>query len=296
MSGRPDVAQLRRLVAGGPGGRRLINVPGCWDGLSALLIEQAGFEAAFLTGGGLSMARLGRPDLGLATVTEVAQAAELIRDRIALPLIVDADTGFGNALNMARTVRQLERAGASAIQVEDQTFPKRCGHMAGKALIPLPEAVGKLHAALDARDEALIVARTDAVAVEGLDAALERAEAYLAAGADLIFVEGPRTLADTVAVGRRFGSRAPLVHNLVEGGVSATWSGAELEAMGFAIALHPLMLLHGFVRAAPGWLRTLREDRGAQRLGGQIADLAEINALTGAEDLLDAARRYGGEG
>ncbi|WP_375383259.1 oxaloacetate decarboxylase [uncultured Sphingomonas sp.] len=287
------LAALRALVATGTDGRRtLASVPGCWDGLSALLIEQAGFGAAFLTGGGLAMARLGRPDMGMATMTELVEAVAAIRDRVAIPLIVDGDTGFGNALTLARTVRLVERAGGSAIQIEDQAFPKRCGHMAGKAMAPLAEAVGRVRAALDARVDMLVVARTDAVAVEGIDAALDRADAYLAAGADLIFVEGPRTLAETQAVADRFAARVPLVHNLVEGGVSATDRGADLEAIGFAVALHPLLLMHGFVRHAPGWLAQLK--REGTSAGLDLASLGDMNRITGAQALIAEEARYAG--
>lgn len=292
---KDHIAALGRLIAPAADGRRaLLSVPGCWDGLTALLIEQAGFEAAFLTGGGLSMARLGRPDMGLMTAAETADMVAQIRDRIGIPLIVDGDTGFGNAITMQRTVRHFERMGASAIQIEDQGFPKRCGHMAGKTVVPVAEAVGRIKAALDAREDMLVIARTDAVSVEGFDAAMARAEAYLEAGADLLFVEGPRTLEDTRAVGQRFSARVPLVHNLVEGGVTATHDGAELEAMGFAIALHPLLLMHGFVRAAPGWLKILRETRSTASLAEEIACLSDMNALTGAAAIQELGERYDG--
>lgn len=285
------VAALRALVAQDIDGRRtLVPVPGCWDGLTALLVEQAGFRAAFLTGGGLSMAKLGRPDMGLVTMSELVDTVAVIRDRVAIPLIVDGDTGFGNALNMARTVRMVERAGASAIQIEDQGFPKRCGHMKGKTVVPLAEAVGKVKAALDARHDMLVVARTDAVGIEGVDAAIDRAEAYLEAGADLIFVEGPRTLDDTRAVSARFASRVPLVHNLVEGGVTATDSGADLEAMGFALALHPLLLMHGLVRHAPEWLAHLKTEQSTVAL--DIASLADMNRITGATALIAQGDLY----
>lgn len=294
MSAPPHVLRLRAALAPDEvGGRRLISVPGCWDALTALLIEQAGFEAAFLTGGGFSMASLGRPDVGLTSCADLEPAVAAIRDRVALPLIVDADTGFGSALNAAHAVRRLERAGATAIQLEDQVFPKRCGHMAGKAVVPLDEALGRLSAALDAREHVLIVARTDALGVEGFEAALERAEAFLNAGADLIFIEGPRTLEETRAIGLRFGVRAPLVHNLVDGGITATRSGADLEALGFAVALHPLLLMSGLARAAPRWLGRLRDDRSTEALAGELADLGELNALTGAPELLADAARYG---
>jgi 2-methylisocitrate lyase-like PEP mutase family enzyme len=274
MSDGPSHIQaLRRLLADrdAQGGRRLLTVPGCWDGQQ----------------------RVGRPDMGLVDAGEVEQAVAVIRDRVALPLIVDGDTGFGNALNMQRTIRRFERAGASAIQIEDQVSPKRCGHMAGKAVVPLAEAVGKLRAALDARDHALIIARTDAVSVEGFDAAIERAEAYLEAGADLIFVEGPRTLDDTRAVAERFAARAPLVHNLVEGGVSAVDDGASLQALGFAVALHPLILLHGLAKAAPAWLGALHDTGSTVSIRDQLVDLSAMNVLTGAPDLLATSERYG---
>jgi 2-methylisocitrate lyase-like PEP mutase family enzyme len=284
---------MRDAVAPGPDGRRTLrSVPGCWDGLGALLIEQAGFEVAFLTGGGLSMARLGRPDMGLVTMSELVDTVAIIRDRVGLSLIVDGDTGFGNALNMVRTVRSIERAGASAIQIEDQGFPKRCGHMAGKTVIPVAEAVGKLKAALDSRHDMLVIARTDAVSVEGFDAAIDRAEAYLEAGADMIFIEGPKTIEDTRTIGARLGSRVPLVHNLVEGGVSATESGEELEAMGFALALHPLLLLHGFSATAPALLAHLRAERSTIALHPAIASLADMNRITGAADLIEQGKGY----
>ena len=276
------------------GRRRLASAPGCWDGLTALLIEQAGFEIAFLTGGGFSMVRYGRPDMGLVDAAEVTAGISAIRDRVALPLIVDGDTGFGNALNVQKTVRQFERAGASAIQLEDQTFPKRCGHMAGKGVIPVGEAVGKVKAALDAREHMLVIARTDAVSVEGFASAVDRAEAYLEAGADIIFIEGPKTLEDTIAVGRRFGARVPLVHNLVEGGVTATKSGDALEEMGFAIAVHPLMLLHGFAKLAPGWLQRLRADRSTEAFESELLTLQDMNGLTGAAALIETGNRYEG--
>jgi 2-methylisocitrate lyase-like PEP mutase family enzyme len=286
--------RLRALLSSQERAGGLLHLPGCWDGLTALMIEQAGFQAAFLSGSALSMGRFGLPDLGLVTVTELSQAVTAITDRVAIPLLVDADTGFGNALNMARTVRTLEKAGAAALQIEDQGFPKRCGHMAGKTVIPAAEMVGKIKAALDARSEALIVARTDALAIEGLDAAMDRAEAYLEAGADLLFVEGPRDAAGARAIGARFGSRVPLVHNLVEGGTGSDIPAADLAAMGFAAALHPLLLLHGFARAAPGWLAYLAEHRGTAGLGDAILNLAGANRLVGAADFIERGDTYGG--
>jgi 2-methylisocitrate lyase-like PEP mutase family enzyme len=263
------------LAADAAGRRRCHAVPGCWDGMSALLIEQAGFEAAFLTGGGLAMGRFGRPDLGLVTASEVAETIAVITDRISLPLIVDADTGFGNALNAARAVRAFERAGAAAIQLEDQTFPKRCGHMAGKTVIPAGEMVGKLKAALDARQNALIIARTDAIGPEGFDAAMERAEAYLDAGADILFIEGPPERAQMAAISQRF---------------AAVRDGAELEALGYALALHPLCLLGRFTQAGAETLAGLKRARTTDGQG--LPDLKALNALVGGPEALAAAERY----
>ncbi|NML12253.1 isocitrate lyase/PEP mutase family protein [Sphingobium sp. AR-3-1] len=292
MSEPAHVAALKGLLSAGPDGRRLYSVPGCWDGLTALLIERAGFPIAFLSGGALSMGRYGRPDMGLVTASEVAEAVAVIRDRIAIPLIVDADTGFGNALTLQRALRSFERAGASAVQIEDQGFPKRCGHMAGKTVVPLAESVGRIRAALDVRQNMLVIARTDALAVEGLDAAIDRAEAYLAAGADLIFIEGPRTMDELERIAARFAGRVPLVHNLVEGGVTPTADGATLETLGFAIALHPLLMMHGLVAQAPDWLGTLARERTTTSLADQIVQLSDMNALLGAPDLIALGKRY----
>ena len=171
----------------------IVLAPGVYDGLTALLAEQAGFEALYLSGAAVAYTRLGRPDIGLSSVSEMADTMTLIADRVSCPVIIDADTGFGNALNAQRTMRLYERAGAAALQVEDQTYPKRCGHLANKSLIPPDEMAGKVAAMADARrsDDTLIIARTDAIAVEGLAAALDRAERYLDAGADVLFVEAP---------------------------------------------------------------------------------------------------------
>ena len=288
----PITRLAQRLAPDADRRRRILGVPGCWDGLSALLVEQAGFECAFLTGSGLAMARLGRPDVGLVTASELCDTVAAIRDRVAIPLIVDGDTGFGNALNLQRTVRMVERAGASALQVEDQTFPKRCGHLAGKTVVPLPDAIGRIKAALDARATMLVIARTDARAVDGLSAAFDRADAFIEAGADAIFIEGPFTRAELETVGTRFGGRAPLVHNMVEGVVNPADDGADLEALGFAIALHPLLLMHGFVKQAPHWLAHLAAHGSTQGLKDTIADLPALNGLVGTAALLAKAARF----
>jgi 2-methylisocitrate lyase-like PEP mutase family enzyme len=270
---------------------KTLSVPGVWDGLSIRLVEQAGFPAAFLSGGALSMARHGRPDVGLVTLAELATTVSIIREVSDLPMIVDADTGFGNALNAQRTMRMLESAGATAIQLEDQSFPKRCGHMAGKAVVPASEYVGKLKAVLDARrGDTLVIARTDARSVEGFEATLDRAHLYVEAGADLLFVEGPQTREEMEILSSRFSDTLPLVHNLVEGGVTPLHSANELTALGYAIALHPLLMLHGFIRQAPALLAHLHST--GSTAGLDIADLNEFNRLLGTTAILDAAKGY----
>jgi 2-methylisocitrate lyase-like PEP mutase family enzyme len=272
---------------------RCLRAPGAYDGLTALLAEQAGFELAFVSGACVSFARHGRPDLGLVSMSEVADTVALMRERVALPLLVDMDTGFGNALNVRRTVRVLERAGASALQMEDQVMPKRCGHMAGKQVIGADEMVGKIRAALDARQDAdtILVARTDALGVTGFEDALERAERYLEAGADALFIEAPKTLAQMEEIARRFGPRAPLVHNLVEGGGSPVPDAAALERLGYRIALYPVALLHLFVPQAQALLAHIRGHGSTAKFPGLI-DLDRINAVLGAPELLALSDRY----
>ena len=276
---------------------RVLPVPGVYDGLSALLVEQAGFDCAFLSGACLAFARFGRPDMGLVCAAELRETVAVLRDRVSIPLIVDMDTGFGNALNVQRTVRDLERAGASALQMEDQLAPKRCGHMAGKTVIPAAEMVGKIRAALDARldDSTLLIARTDALGVNGFEDALERAERYLEAGADALFIEAPQSVAQMQQIGRQFGGRTPLVHNLVEGGNSPVTGGAELQQLGYRVALYPAALLHQFVPAAQALLQVIANTGSTASLRSQLYELGDMNRVLGAEQLLAAAGQYAGD-
>lgn len=282
--------QLRQRMQHGP----IIKAPGVYDGLSALLVEQAGFDCAFLSGACLSFARFGRPDMGLVTASEVAQTVAILRERVQLPLIVDMDTGFGNALNVQRTVRDFERAGASALQIEDQVAPKRCGHMSGKAVITVDEMVGKIHAALDARqdDNTVIIARTDALGVNGFDDALARADRYLEAGADALFIEAPASVEQMQQIGRQFGGRAPLVHNLVEGGGSPVDAVDDVQALGYRIALYPAALLHLFTPQARLLLDSIRDTGSTAAMRQQMYDLGDMNRLLGADELLDAGKTY----
>lgn len=286
------VARLRTRLAERTA-RGIVSMPGCWDALTTLLVERAGFEAGFVSGAGLSMAMLGRADLGLVPADRVVDTIALMRDASELPLLVDGDTGFGNALTLQRFVRMLERAGASAVQIEDQTFPKRCGHMAGKQVVPLDQAVGRVRAALDARGEMLVVARTDALGVEGLASALERAEAFLDEGADAVFVEGPRTMDELTQVADRFAARVPLVHNLAAGGISPTDDEAVLQGLGVAVALHPLLLMGGLAKSGTRWLATLAQEGSSRGLRAETGELHELNELTGARALLDNGAIYG---
>lgn len=272
--------------------KHLLLAPGVYDAFTALIAEQAGFEALYLTGAGIAYTRLGRPDIGLVTASEVADTLANICARVRLPVIVDADTGFGNALNVARTVRAFERAGAAAIQLEDQVTPKRCGHLDGKALVSATEMAGKLRAALDARKEALIVARTDAIAVEGLAPALERAERYLEAGADVLFVEAPRTLEEMQAVTQRFAGRAPLLANMVEGGKTPVLSVAELQGLGYAIAIFPGAIARALGFAAREFYAGLRQHGTTAAMRSRMLDFAGLNQLLGTPDMLQQGKKY----
>ncbi|KXI30438.1 isocitrate lyase/PEP mutase family protein [Paraglaciecola hydrolytica] len=283
--------QLQQALAK-PG---IIKAPGIFDGLSARLVEQAGFDVGFVSGAGIAFSRFGVPDIGLVTMTEVANTIELIREITELPLIVDIDTGFGNALNTQRTVKVLERAGASAMQMEDQVMPKRCGHMRGKNVVPAAEMVGKIHSFLDARESesTLLVARTDALGVNGFDDAMERARLYLKAGADLLFIEAPQTLEQMQIIAREFGAKVPLVHNLVEGGASPVASSNELAELGYKIALYPVALLHAFVPKAQELLRHIQQTGDTRSFNQALMDLNQINAILGADSLLEQAKKYG---
>ena len=236
--------RLRELIGreNGP-----ILLPGAPNALTARVIEQAGFEALYVSGAGVTNTYLGMPDLGLMSVTELVGHVAAMSEAVSIPLVVDADTGFGNALNVQRTVRQLERAGAAAIQLEDQVSPKKCGHFAGKDVVSVQEMVGKVHAAVDARRDSdlMVIARTDALATEGLEAACERMAAYREAGADILFVEAPRSAADMAHIVRT----VPGVHmaNMVEGGLTPLMSQSELGSLGFSVALYANSALRGAV-------------------------------------------------
>lgn len=270
--------------------------PGIYDAFSALIAEQAGFEALYLSGASIAYTRLGRSDVGLTTATEVAQTLALVTDRVRLPVIVDADTGFGNALNTQRTVREFERAGAAMIQLEDQTFPKRCGHLDGKGVVSVAEMQGKLRAALDARrsPETLILARTDALAVEGLEAALERAERYLECGVDALFVEALRSPEHMDAACARFAQRVPLLANMVEGGKTPVQDAAELGRRGFRIVIFPGGTARAVAHTLQGYYASLRQHGTTAPWRGRMLDFDQLNGLIGTPDLMATGKRYEG--
>jgi 2-methylisocitrate lyase-like PEP mutase family enzyme len=272
----------------------LVVAPGCYDALSALLIERSGFEAAYVSGASIAYTRFGRPDIGLVSFSEVAECVAAIGDRVEIPLIVDIDTGFGNALNVQRTVKLLARAGASALQLEDQVTPKRCGHLNDKQLVSTAEMVGKIKAALDARPgrDVQIVARTDAIAVEGFDAALERAEAYAGAGADVLFVEAPRSADELAEVGRRFKGRVPLLANMVEGGKTPLTDAAALEALGYSIAIFPGGTVRALAHALAGYFASLKAHGTTAPYRDSMLDFKGINDIVGTDDMLKIGRRY----
>ncbi len=272
----------------------IVLAPGVYDALSALIAEQSGFEALYLSGASIAYTRLGRSDVGLTTFPEVADTLARITERVSLPVIVDADTGFGNALNVMRTVKGFERAGAAMIQLEDQTFPKRCGHLDGKAVIPVQEMVGKLKAALDARtsQDTLILARTDAVAVEGLDAALERAEAYLACGVDALFIEAVRTPGQMDAACQRFRGRAPLLANMVEGGKTPVQSATELQARGFGIAIFPGGTARAVAHTLQGYYSSLHQHQTTAPWKERMLDFDGLNEVIGTAQLLARGKEY----
>jgi 2-methylisocitrate lyase-like PEP mutase family enzyme len=281
---------LRQLLGRG----RLIAMPGVYDALSALIAERAGFEGVFLSGSALSYTLLARPDIGLVTLSEVAATLERIRDRVAMPILVDADSGFGNALNVARTVRILERAGASAIQIEDQVNHKPPGNLAARPLISTSEMVGKIKAALDARHsaETLISARSDSPFTETFDQALDRARAYAEAGADIIFVEGLAELTQLQRLTAEFAGRTPLLHNLLDGGKSPVQTANELAGLGYSIVLFPGAAVQSATSAMEKALHTLKAEGHTKSLRDGMHDAKSLNALIGTPDFLAAAQSY----
>ena len=275
--------------------RRGIVVPGAADALAARVIASLGFEAVYVTGAGVTNALLGLPDLGFISLPELAQQTAAIRDAVDLPIIVDADTGFGNPLNVRHAVRVLERAGANAIQIEDQVFPKRCGHFSGKQVIPAAEMIAKIKAAVDARHDGdfLIVARTDARATDGFDAAIDRAAKWIEAGADVTFVEAPETLDEVRRIPSQL--RAPQIINLVPGGKTPLVGAAELASTGYAVVLYANAALQGAIVGMQAALSELKARGVLDESSGKIASFAERQKLVQKPLFDELERKYSTE-
>jgi len=274
-NGNPAGRRLRELLFG----RHIVVAPGAYDALTARLVEAAGFPAVYLTGAGVSYSMLARRDVGLVTMTEMVQRLAWITDAVSVPVIADADTGYGGPENVRRTVRAYERAGAAALQIEDQDFPKRCGHLEGKRVVPVEEMVARLQIALEARQSAdtVIIARTDARSVEGWDAALERAARYAEAGADVIFVEAPLSEEELAEIPRAVSK--PVMANMVEGGKTPLVSTARLAEMGFRLVIYPNSLTRLLVGSGQRMLADLREQGTTAGWRDRMADFGTLNRL-----------------
>ena len=276
--------------------REIVVAPGVYDALTASLAAAAGCEALYLSGAAIAYTKLGRPDIGLVSMSEVADTLAHVRERVeGVALVVDADTGYGNALNVERTVRVFERAGADAIQLEDQSLPKRCGHLADKSLVSRAEMVGKIKAAVDSRtrETTLIVARTDAVAVESFDAAVERAQAYREAGADMIFIEAPQDQTQLARIGGLFNGEIPLMANMVEGGKTPVLPARELEAMGFSLVIFPGGIVRALARTAQAFYGTIAREGTSESFRPHMFDFEGLNKMLGTADILARGQRYG---
>lgn len=269
----------------------IVVAPGVHDALAARIAERAGFEALYFTGAGFSYTHLGAPDIGLVSLTETVWRLDAIAEATSLPVIADGDTGYGNALNIGRTVREFERAGAAAIQLEDQTFPKRCGHLTGKTMISAVEMAGKIRAAADARRSGmLVIARTDAREVEGLGTALERAQRYKDAGADVLFVEAPQSLEELASVPKRL--PPPVMANMVEGGVTPMATARDLQAMGYRLVIFPGAAVRISAAAIMRLMAGLKENGTTEGLRDQMLSFDELNDLVGLADYQQREERY----
>jgi methylisocitrate lyase len=285
---REPSTKLRRLLARD----KIIVAPGAFDALSARLVEQAGFPAVYVTGAGVASSRLGLPDIGLATMSEVLDTAKNITGATDIPVICDTDTGYGNALNLMRTVREFERIGVAAIQVEDQITPKRCGHTEGKQIVTKEEMVSKIEAFQYAkRSDLVLIARTDAIAVNGFEDAIDRATAYARAGADVLFVEAPRTVQEMKRIPELLD--VPLLVNMVEGGGKTPLLPVkELEAMGFRIAIFPTSAWMAAIKAMQGVLRELKENGSTDGYAEHMVSFQEMFEIVGLSHYKALEEKY----
>ena len=280
---------LRELLAGPD----LVMAPGVADALNARLVAREGFKVIYMTGSGTTASRLGMPDIGLLTMTEMVDNAGRIADASGLPVIADADTGYGGPINVRRTTRAYERAGEAGIHIEDQQWPKRCGHLQGKTLIPAAEMAAKVRAATDAREDKdfVVIARTDALSVEGFERALDRGRLYEEAGADIIFIEAPNTPEQLAAVPRSF--RVPTLFNMSSSGKTPFLSAQEIQKLGFKVVIYPNFMLLAAVTAAQGVLRELKKTGSIAGLANKITTFTELFDLVGMREMQELERRYG---
>jgi 2-methylisocitrate lyase-like PEP mutase family enzyme len=289
MNERPTT-RLRALIAR-PG---CVVAPGVADALAARLVAREGFEAAYMTGFGTSITRLGMPDIGLLTMSEMVDNAARIAEIAGVPLIADADTGYGNPMNVRRTIREYEKAGVAAVHLEDQSWPKRCGHLAGKRVIPQAEMVAKIKAAVDARQDPdfMIITRTDAIAVEGLERALERGQAYREAGADMLFIEAPVGREQVEQVAQRF-KGVPLLYNMAASGKTPDIPAAELGQLGFKLAIFPNYVILAAIPAIQAMLRELKKTGTIGHWRDRMATFKEFTEIAGLPEVQQLEARYG---
>lgn len=294
MSGLLEVPSTPRKLRDLLAGRDPVVAPGAYDALSARLIEEAGFPAVYMTGFGTAASLLGRPDIGLASGTEMVDHARRIAGCVAVPVVADADTGYGNPINVIRTVRDYERAGVAGIHLEDQVMPKRCGHLTGKVLVPADEMVAKVRAAAAARTDPdfVLIARTDARAVEGMESALDRAGRYLDAGADMLFVEAPEDEEEIALIARTFAG-VPLLFNWAEGGRTPPVSLSTLGELGFRMVIFPIGALLSAATAVRAFLATLLRDGTPGNLLGQLPTIEEFVEALGMSEVRDLEARFG---
>lgn len=282
--------ELRKLLAQ----PRCVVAPGVADALAARLVAREGFEAVYMTGFGTSLTRLGMPDVGLLTATEMIDNASRIVDASGLPVVADADTGYGNPINTRRTIRDYEKAGVAGVHIEDQTWPKRCGHLAGKRVIPTAEMVAKIKAACDARRDPdfVIITRTDAIAVEGLQAALERGSRYREAGADVLFIEAPVGREQVERVARHFNG-VPLLYNMAASGKTPDLPAAELGKLGFRIAIYPNWVILAAIPAMQNMLAELKRTGSIAGLRDKVATFKQFTEIAGLPEIQQLEERYG---
>jgi len=289
QKGVKSTTRLRELLRR----ERALMAPGAFDPMAARLVQQADFEAVYMTGGGTAPSRIGMPDVGLITMTEMVQNAAAIAEAVSIPVIADADTGYGNPLNVRRTVREYERAGVAGIHIEDQVFPKKCGHLLGKRLIPEEEAVQKIRAAVDARhdDDFLIIARCDALLVHGLDEAIRRGEAYLKAGADMLFIESPRSMAEIEEIPRRL----PGWHlfNMASSGRTPFLSIDDITRLGYRLMIFPNYATLAAIKAMREVLAEMKQTGSAAGIRDRCATFEEFFALGGLREVQELEQRFG---